>query len=125
MGAASSTNNVRTNNETNQTFTTQNTMNILNETVNSAVANALLRNNSSCSSLLDINQRITFRGCRIAGDLNLGGIRQEAIMTVDFSCVNAFKAEQNMAQTILSEIMSNISSNMDVNSENAMNTYAE
>jgi hypothetical protein len=114
-----------TTNENNQTYITRNTMNIVNETVNNSVANALLLSNANCTSVQKIDQLISFRGCKVQGDLNVTGIEQKAVILVDFSCVNVFEASQDMAQTILTELVSQIQNGMDVESQNAMDTYAE
>jgi hypothetical protein len=61
----------------------------------------------------------------VGGDLNITGIKQEAIITVDFSCLNAFKAEQEMAQAMLSELVNDLQSQMSTQALNDMNTAAE
>src|SRR5438874_13548120 len=106
MGNATSRN--VTTNENNQLYVSKTAMNILSENVNTAVSNALMTNNASCSSINRIDQVIAF-SCQAGGDLNIGmgpggAIRQDAMVTVDFSCVNAFNARHDMAQAILSEI---------------------
>jgi len=124
MGGSSSSH-VTTTNENNQTYINKNTLNMLNENVNEASANALIKSNQSCVSAGDISQSISFRGCKIKGNLNITGVRQKAIITVDFSCVNVFKAEQEMAQAMMSELMGAIKSGMDAKAQNAMDNFAK
>lgn len=121
-GAQSKTNTV---NKSNQIYITENTANILNKNANSAVTNALIKNNASCTTTNDINQTISFKGCKVAGDINITGVKQEAMITVDFSCMNAFKAENDMAQAILSELMYDLTSKMTTDSLNNMDTNAQ
>lgn len=123
MGNATSRN--ITTNSNNQTVISQTNMKVLNKNVSTAVADALMKNNSSCSSVNEIDQLISFSGCRIEGDFNIGNVRQTAVVTVDFSCVNAFQAQNDMAQAILSEVMSQMASSVDAKSENSMDTTAE
>src|SRR5271170_3593910 len=101
MGNSTSTSAVS--NTSNQTYISQQTAEIINKDTNAAVANALIKNNSSCSSTNQINQTISLHGCKVGKDVNLTNISQDAMITVDFSCLNAFKAEQEMAQSLLSE----------------------
>lgn len=123
MGSSSSKSTV--NNTNNQTYITENTVNILNKTTNEAVANAMIKSNSSCSTLNTIDQLISFHGCEIGGDLNINNVKQDAMITVDFSCVNVFKAEQEMAQALMAELVNQLQSEMDAKSLNDMNTKAE
>src|SRR5277367_5215453 len=123
MGSSSST--TTANNTSNQTYINQNTVELLNKSSNEAVANALIKNNASCSTFNSIDQTISFRGCKIAGNMTITGVHQDAMLTVDFSCVNAFKAEQEMAQALLSELVNSLQSQMDAKSLNDMNTKAE
>lgn len=112
-------------NESNVTHINKNTVDIVNKNINTAVANALIKNNASCQTVNDINQLISFRGCKIDGDINIKDVKQNAMITVDFNCVNAFKAEQEMAQAILSELTNEIGSKMDSQSINNMKALAD
>lgn len=123
MGSSSSKSTVKNTND--QTYITENTVNILNKTTNEAVANALIKSNASCTTTNTIDQLISFHGCEIGGDLNVSNVKQNAMITVDFSCVNVFKAEQEMAQALLSELVNQLQSEMDAKSLNDMNTKAE
>lgn len=122
-GGSKSTSDISNTNK--QTFVTQNTIDILNKTTNEAVANALIKSNASCTSTNTISQLIDFSGCKIGGDLNITGSKQDAIITVDFSCVNVFKAEQDMAQSLLSELVNQLQSKLDTTALNNMDTTAK
>ncbi|VBB18531.1 hypothetical protein YASMINEVIRUS_994 [Yasminevirus sp. GU-2018] len=123
MGGSSSKS--TTNNTTNQTFINKTTVDILNKNTNEAVANALIKNGATCSVVNEINQNMDFHGCKVGGDINVDGLKQTAVITVDFSCINAFKAEQEMAQSLLSELVTDLQAKMDAKSLNDMNTKAE
>jgi hypothetical protein len=123
MGSSSSKTSVT--NTSNQTYINQTTVDIINKNTSEAVANALIKNNASCSTVNQISQNISFHGCKVAGDMVISNVKQDAMITVDFSCLNAFKAEQEMAQAMLSELVSDLQSKMDAKSLNDMNTKAE
>lgn len=112
-------------NESNVTYINKNIVDVVNKNTNTAVANALIKNNSTCKTINDINQLISFRGCKINGDVNITNVKQNAMITVDFSCINAFKAEQEMAQAILSELTNEIGSKIDAQSLNNMKAVAD
>ena len=112
-------------NENQQLFISESLVNILNKNTNEAVANALIQNNNSCVSTKSIYQLLDFSGCKVVGDINIGNVNQEAVVVVDFSCLNTAKAEQSMAQSMLSELVNTAKSTMDATSLNTMNTASE
>jgi hypothetical protein len=112
------------NNTNKQLFISDTLVNILNKNTNEAVANALIQNNNSCVSTKDISQIIDFSGCKVKGDINIGNVKQDATVVVDFSCLNTAKASQSMAQTMLSELVNISKNNLDTKAINDMNTKA-
>lgn len=125
MGNNSSRSTSNIDNSVSLTYINQNTAEILNKTTNEAVANALIKHSNSCSVLNEIQQTISLAGTRVAGDLNLSNIRQTAVITVDFSCINASNAEQDMAQSLLSELTVGLQSQLDAKTLNDIETRAE
>jgi hypothetical protein len=124
MGSSSSK--TTTTNTNNQTYITDTSVNILNKNTNAAVANALISNKSSCKAVNEITNTMDFSGCSIgSGGINITGGGQKASIVVDFSCLNAFTAEQSMAQSLLSEMVNEIQSKMNANALSNMNTQAE
>ena len=123
MGSSSSKSSVS--NTNNQTYITDNTVNLLNKTTNEAIANALIKSNASCTTMQSIDQLISFHNCKVGGNLTISNVKQDAMITVDFSCVNVFKAEQEMAQSLLAELVTQLQNEMDTKSLNDMNTKAE
>jgi hypothetical protein len=108
-----------------QTYISETTVNLLNKTTNEAVANALIENNSLCKTNNTISQLISFKGCEFGGDINIKNVKQSAMVTVNFSCLNAFRAEQDMAQSLLSKLTDELQHSVDAKSLNDMNTKAE
>jgi large-conductance mechanosensitive channel len=123
MGSAKSK--IVTNNTNKQHYISKTDVDIATEVVNEVVAEAIIKNNSSCSTMTDVSQLISFRGCRITGDLVIGDITQEAVVMVDFNCVNVFQAQQDMAQSMMNSLASEIQNKMDVESQNLMDTLAK
>jgi len=113
------------NNTNEQLFISETLVNILNKNTNEAVANALIENNNSCTSTKSIYQLLDFSGCKVAGNINIGDVSQDAVLVVDFSCLNTAKASQAMAQSMLSELVNTAKNSMDAQSFNNMNTAAE
>lgn len=112
-------------NTNNQTFITETQVDIINRFTNTAVAEALIKSNNTCTSTNRIDQVIDFRKCHFGDNVNISGIGQKAILVVNFDCVNVFKAEQEMAQSLLSELMSSALNQMNTRSLNEMDNRAE
>jgi hypothetical protein len=125
MGNSNSTTNSTVNNMTNQTYVTENDFKQLYSNTSEAVANAMVTNGNTCSTSNTIDQTINFNGNTIRGGLNLSGITQSAKIKVDFSCINVAKAEQEMAQAVLSELMNKINNSTNQAALNAMSTKAD
>lgn len=123
MGSSQSTLNVT--NQSTQTYVTENDVNIVNQNVNNAVANALISNGATCKAINTITQGMSFRGCKVGGDIKVSNVNQNAVITVDFSCLNAFKAEQGMAQALLSELVNDLQNKMTTKALNEMGNAAE
>jgi hypothetical protein len=123
MGGTSSKANPVTINE--QTYVNRNFLNVFTNNSNKAIANALIKNNSSCTTSNSINQLISFRGCKFTGDINISNVKQEAQITVNFNCLNAFTAQNEMAQSLLTSLMTDLKSQLDAKSVNDVNTLAE
>jgi hypothetical protein len=108
-----------------ETYISKNTMNEFNSSSNSAVANALIESSALCQNSNRINQEITIKGCKTKrGNINIG-TDQSAAIVVDFSCLNAFTANQEMAQSLLSELTTDLQNKMDVKSKSDMKNKAE
>lgn len=123
MGGSHANSTVTNTNE--QLFISQTLVNVLNKNTNEAVANALIQNNNSCTSTKDIHLLLDFSGCKVGGNINISDVSQDAVLVVDFSCLNTAKASQAMAQSMLSELVNTAKNNMDTQSFNNMNTAAE
>jgi hypothetical protein len=106
-----------------KTYITEKTDENLNKTVNEAVSNAMIKSNSNCTGENSIFQSISFKECQTTGNSNVNNVPRDAVL-VDFSCVNVFKAENEMAQALLSELVSSLQNNIDAESLNNMNAAA-
>lgn len=123
MGSANVKSTVTNSNQ--QLFISESLVNVLNKNTNEAVANALIQNNNSCISTKSIYQLLDFSGCKVTGNLTIGNVNQQAVIVVDFSCLNTAKAQQSMAQSMLSELINTAQSTMNATSFNTMNTASE
>jgi hypothetical protein len=124
-GGSNASTTLTTNNESNLTYITENDYNQLYSNTSEAVANAAVTNNNSCSSSNLIDQVIDLSNMDVGGDVNFTNVKQTAKISVDFSCINIAKAEQEMAQAAMSELMNKIQNSSSQNALNAMNTRAE
>lgn len=117
------------NNENNQTIVNKNTMKIMNEQVNTAIAKTTINNSASCKQSTNQSQVLDMSGCEAGGDIIIGGpdnpIDFTQVATVNFSCIQVAKIENEVAQEIMGEIMGKIKSGLDSESLNKMTAYAE
>lgn len=123
MGGASSRANA--DNASNQVFISESTANTINKNTIDAVANALFNSKSTVKNTTRIDQKMDFSGCKVKGNIEISGIRMEAIVTVDFKNTQVVNAEQEMAQTLMDELMENLTNSMSTEAMNDMNTKAE
>jgi hypothetical protein len=124
MGGSSSS--ATTYNENNQTIVNKNTMDLLNKQINTAIAKTRINNSTGCKNTVKQSQMIDFSNCRVGGDMIFDGINMDQTTeVVDFTCVQASKVDNEMAQEIMGEIMGKINSGLDSESLNKMISYAE
>lgn len=98
-------------------------MNMLNENINTAVANSIMKNNSKCVSSTSITQQSNIN-CKNVGNITSNS-NQTAEATVVFSCLQVNKSEQEMAQEILNSLVGQMKSNLNAKTLNNMNNQAE
>lgn len=124
MGSSSSS--AVTRNENNQTIVNKNTMDLVNKQINTAIARTRINNSSGCRNTIKQSQMVDFSNCRVGGDFIIDGLSaDQTTEVVDFTCVQASKVDNEMAQEIMSEIMGEIQSGLDSESLNNMISYAE
>lgn len=111
------------NNINKQVVISETTSNIINKSLNTAVANALITNNSLCRQTVKIDQIQDWSECHLK-NINLN-LTQKAFVQIDFSCLNVFKAEQAMAQALLSDLMNTAQNTLNAEALNKMNTNSE
>lgn len=115
-----------TTNENNQTIVSENTINILNEQLNSAIARTTINNSASCKNSIKQSQLIDFSGCSVGGDFTIEDVDlNQYVDVIDFTCIQTSRIDNQVAQEIMSEIMGQISSGLDSTSLNSMIAYAE
>jgi hypothetical protein len=104
----------KSSNEINKTMINRNNLNILNQTVSNGMANALVKTNNECRSVLNQQQLMDYSGCKIKskGDIVIGG-KQDQVAKIDFDCVQASKVSNEIAQSILNSITGAITSGAD------------
>ena len=114
-----------TNNTTNITRINNNTLNQMNKQISDVTANAMINNSSKAIITTKINQKITFAGCEISGNVDINGSSQSTKAYVDFSAVEVSKVENEMAQEMLTSLVSEISSKFKTKDLAKMDAKAE
>lgn len=113
------------NNSTNITEVSKNTLNLLNEQINDVTANAMIQNSSAAVSTTKISQDLNFEGCKVKGDINITGGGQDAKAVVNFDAIEVSKVENEIAQEMLDSITSKIKNNLSSNTVAAMDAAAK
>lgn len=112
-------------NTTNITRINKSTLNQMNEQISDVTANAMINNSSKAIITTKVNQSIDFAGCKIKGNLIINGSSQSTKAYVDFSAVEVSKVENEMAQEMLTSLVSKISSEFKEKDLARMNAKAE
>jgi hypothetical protein len=124
MGNKSSSSSSSTN-KVKEVIVNKNTVNQLNEQINSAVAKTVITQKKQCSSNVDQSQTIDLSGCKVQGDINITNTKQQQVAVVDLSCIQASEVSNEMAQQIMNEMMSQIKSGLDSKSLADMSANAK
>ena len=123
MGGSSSETNVRQ--EQNTTIVNQNTLNVLNEQINSTIVSQTVENVQSCSAALINNQNLVFKGVKTeGGDITITNIMNQEGM-VDFSCVQNQDFHSDITASLVTDIMNTIQNNVDSDIMSQFDSIAE
>lgn len=114
-----------TTNENNQTIVNKNDIKLLNDQLNEVIAKTTINNSTGCRSEVNQNQILDISGCKAGGDLNIQDVNFKQEVVVDFSCIQVSKVQNDIARSLMSNIMTEIQSKMDTESINKMNTIAK
>lgn len=112
-------------NENNQLIISETDINTLNSQINKTVANTVINSNKSCQQKSNLSSGFLFKNCKIGGDFIFDNVNINQESIVDFSCIQVFDIQQDLAQTILSELMKQITTKLDDKTINFMNSTAE
>lgn len=123
MGGASSK--AYAKNENNQIIVNRNELNILNEQVNEVISKSVIDSSKSCNSMVNQLQLLDLSGCETEGNLDVSNIGFKQTAAVDFSCIQISDVQNQVAQEMLSEIMSSVKSSMDITSLNTLTAKAD
>lgn len=103
---SSSTSSIR--NENNQLVVNKSDINIMSKDETNLISNQLMERASNCASKVAQNQNMTFSGLTAAGGISLGGLSQKQSAVVNFSCIDASSVRSEIAQEMMSKMMSQI-----------------
>lgn len=106
MGNSSSSSVTNTNN----TLIVNDTdINILNQTLNSAVANTTINDAKQCSSSINQLQSVNFGPIKSEGDVTIN-LTQNQTAAMTFSCLNTSSVQNQISNTMLANMMNSIES---------------
>jgi hypothetical protein len=98
-GSSSKSKQTITNNTVNQNY-----MNTLNKTIMDSAVNTMIKNASSCSSSVNINNSCNMSGTNVGGDFNFDG-NQTAEAKVNFNCIQANQTSADMATSMMTSMV--------------------
>ena len=122
MGAGQSSNTATNINE--NTFITNDTVNLLNKNLNEVATNTIVNTNQNCVSNKTIDLTQTFNRCKIKGSVNLNGT-QKTVSFIDLGCIQKTNTQSHVGQAMMQEMMTDLQSKFKLKALNDMNTKAE
>ena len=122
MGATQSNSNIHQ--EQNQTVINQSTVNIVNQQLNSMVANAVIKDAQNCSAALGLSQNIELENISVEGDIVINS-NQTQQATVNFDCVQASTVRNEVANEMISQIMAQLETSTSADILNQLDTLAD
>lgn len=108
MGSSSSKSKIVEQNNT--LVMTENDVNSVNQQLNNFVANAVVNAASSCSASVNQSSKISIRNLEAKGDINLNTSTVQTSV-VDFSCINVTQVRNDIANQLITQMMSSIENN--------------
>lgn len=99
-GSSSKSKQTITNNTVNQNY-----MDTLNKTIMDSAVNTMVKNASSCSSSINLNNSCDMSGTKIGGDFDFSG-NQSAQAKVNFNCIQANQTSSDMATAMMTSMIS-------------------
>jgi hypothetical protein len=124
MGNASSKSAVTTN--VKQVIDNQVDLKLIKETVNKNIMNSITENASSCSAQVMANQAIKrqFKGIS-GGKIKIGNTEQEQKVSLQLSCIDVTKIENNMANDIANAFANQLESKFDMDAMTKLESNAK
>ena len=97
-GSSSKSSQTITNNTVNENY-----MNTLNKTIMESAVSTMIKNASSCSSAVNINNQCNMSGTKVGGDFDFSG-NQTAQASVNFNCIQANQTSADMATAMMASM---------------------
>lgn len=108
MGASTSKSAVRQ--EANKVIINESTVNIVNQQLTTMVANAIVKDAATCGADLLANQSVKIKKIKAKGDIKITG-GQEQTVKLNFSCVQASKVRNDVANDMVAKMMAGLETN--------------
>jgi len=105
MGGSSSKSNIHQ--EFNNLVVNKNDINILNEQINEIQVNTVMKEAQTCSASIVQDQNLKFKGIKSKGKLKFD-LSQKQHSNLTFSCINASKARNDIANSMAQKIMGSL-----------------
>jgi hypothetical protein len=121
MGGASSKSSISQ--EVDTLVVNKNEVNVLNEQLNTVQVNTIMKEAQTCSASITQDQLVKSKGLKSAGKLTIN-ISQLQHSDLSFSCVNATKVRNEIANQMASNIMQNLETSTSTDILNKMGSLA-
>lgn len=97
---------------------------LLTSHTNNLIVNSMMNSSKSCGSGGNIVQSTSNKFGKIAGDFNVGAVKQTADISVDFSCVQSSEVKDQVTSEIMVDLMEGLESNTSQEATAIMNAKA-
>lgn len=124
MGSGGSKSKTSIYQEQNNTVIDTNTVNQLNQLVNTTAVNTVINNVKKCSAALLLNQNVRIAGIKSTGDININ-IKQVQEAGLNFSCAQNDEIKSDVVNSMISTIMSQIDQQSQVNLINKLQSKVD
>lgn len=121
-GSSSSSSKAKQKSKTN--VVNQSDMNLLNQTLNSTVVNAVIKNVQSCSASLIAKQNLVVSNLHAKGDLNINA-KQSQAAALNFSCAQNAQVQNTVLQTLTNQLTAQLQTNFNTDTLNQFNATAD
>jgi hypothetical protein len=106
------------------TTVNQNFMDTLNKSIMNSSVETMIKNASSCSSAVNVNNSCDISGATIGGDFTFGG-NQSATADVNFNCIQANQTSNDMSSAMMNTMIAEMQSLNGTDAASNLNTASQ